>query len=140
MARGGDMTRAPLPDGPSDAPEQRRQRTVKGVGAQSPTSPADGVMPQAELPGDAAVLHLVLLPVDEVGLNRAGIVNAAQPLVRVALMGVIAPAATILAAKAAKSPPALTAAVVGLELALAYLAARAPDGASSPPPAGQPLG
>jgi hypothetical protein len=60
------MTRAPLPDGPSDAPGQRRLPTENGTHHACET---DGSMAHLELPSDAARLHLVLLPVDEVGLK-----------------------------------------------------------------------
>jgi hypothetical protein len=135
------MTRASLPDG-HDAPEQGRQAATHGVGddAQGLHTEAADIMHDLEPPTEAAVLQFALFPVSGIGPGWAAMIEAARPLVSLALMGVLAPAATIYCAKAAKYPPALTAATVSLELALAYVAARAAYGPARLRAARQPLG
>src|SRR5438128_350875 len=117
------MTQVPVPEGLGGTPEHGQQPAahgaVKGVSAQF--TEAGGLPYGQEQPSSAAALCLSLLPAPTAGFDRAAVIGAA----RLTLVGVIAPAATIYIAKAAKWPPALTAAAVGLELALAYLASRA---------------
>jgi hypothetical protein len=127
------MTQVPVPEGLGGTPEHGEQSAahgaVKGVSAQFTEAGSlpyhhteVGRLPDdQEQPSSAAGLCLSLLPEQTAGLDRAAVIGAA----RLTLVGVIAPAATIYIAKAAKWPPALTAAAVGLELALAYLAGRA---------------
>jgi hypothetical protein len=119
------MAQVPVPEGlsstPDDGGRSASHDAAKDVSAhltQSGSQPAG-----QEQPGGAASLCLSLLPEPKAGFGWAAVIGAARPFAGLALMGVIAPAATIYAAKAAKYSPVLTAAVVGLELALAYLAA-----------------
>jgi hypothetical protein len=69
-------------------------------------------------------LHVILLPTDKTAFDWQAAMETARPIAGLALMGVIAPAATIYSARAASFPPTLTGAAVGLELALACMMAR----------------
>jgi hypothetical protein len=130
------MTRVPLPDGHSSPSDQGKHLVASATRASVPWHLAEGA--NMELPSDAAVLRVVMFPAPRTAVDWAALIRAARPLADLTLMGIIAPVATIYAARAAKVHPALTAAAVSLELALAYLAARASDGrprAVSRPPA-----
>jgi hypothetical protein len=82
-----------------------------------------------ESPSDAAVLHLVLLPTDKITLDWPAMIDAARPMAALSLMGALASAVAIYAARAAKPSRALTVTAVGLELALAYIVCRPAKGA-----------
>ena len=124
------MAQAPVPEELSSIPDHGERSTphsaAEGVSAHRPAT--GGVTPDQEQPSGAASLCVSLLPAPRPGFGRAARIGAARPLAGLVLMGVLAPAATICAAKAAKCPPALTAALVGLELALAYVVSRAATG------------
>jgi len=137
--RDGEMTRAPLPGGHGNSPDQGKDLVASRVRSAAPWHPAEAGGPahHLELPSDAAVLQFVLSPAPKTGVDWAALIRAVRPLAGLALLGIAAPAATLCAAKAAKSPPALTAAAVGLELALAYVAVRAADGTPLSDPARQ---
>jgi hypothetical protein len=117
------MTQVPVPEGLGGTPEHGERSAAHGAvtGAPAQFTEAVSLPYDQEQPSSAAALCLSLLPAPTAGFDRAAVIGAA----RLTLMGVIAPAATIYIARGAKWPPALTAAAVGLELALAYLASRA---------------
>jgi len=116
------MTQAPVPEELGGIPEHGERSASHGAvkGASAKFTEAGSVPYDQEQPSSAAALCLSLLPEPAAGFDRAAVIGAA----RLTLVGVIAPAATIYIARVAKWPPALTAAAVGLELALAYLAGR----------------
>lgn len=131
------MTRVPLPDGHSSPSDQGKHLVASAMRASVPWHLAEAA--NMELPSDAAMLRLVLFPAPRAGLDWAALTRAARPLADLTLLGIVAPVATIYAARGAKAHPALTAAAVSLELALAYLAARASDGRPAPYPGRQPF-
>jgi hypothetical protein len=120
------MAQAPVPEGLSGIPDHGERSaphgTAKGISAR--LTEAGRQTYDEEQPSIAAILCVSLLPVPAAGIGWAAVIGAVRPFAGLALMGVIAPAATIYAAKAARYPPTFTAAVVGLEVALAYLASR----------------
>ncbi len=129
------MAQAPVPEELSNIPDHGERSTPHSAAEGGPAhlTETGGVTPDQEQPSGAASLCVSLLPAPRPGFDRAARIGAARPLAGLVLIGVLAPAATICAAKAAKCPPALTAAVVGLELALAYLASRAANGTGMSP-------
>ena len=136
------MTRAPLPGGHDDPPDRGKDLVASRVRSAAPWHPTDAgsMAHDLEFPSGAAVLHLALSPAPNTGVDWAALIRAARPLAGLALLGIVAPAVTLCAAKAANSPPALTAVAVGLELALAYVAVRAADGTPMSDLPGQPPG
>ena len=67
------------------------------------------------------MLHFVLLPEDKISIDWPATIEASGPIASLILLGVIAPATTIYAGRAAKLPPTLTAAAVCLELVIASI-------------------
>lgn len=134
------MVQASGPEGLSSIPGHGERSAPHGAArdVSAHLRKAGSLAHDQEQPSSAASLCLSLLPPPTVGFDWATMISAARPFTALALMGVLAPAATIYAAKAAKCSPALTAAVVGLELALAYLASRAADGTGMSPGVAQP--
>jgi hypothetical protein len=128
------MAQAPVPEGLSSTPDHRERSAPHGAtnDMSAHLTETGSVAPGQEQPTSSAGLCVSLLPAPTGGFDRVAMIGAARPFAGLVLMGVLAPAVTICAAKAAKCPPALTAAVVGLELALAYLASRATNGTGSP--------
>src|SRR5690348_5912710 len=99
-ARDGDMTRVPRPDGHSSPSDQGKHLVASATRASVPWHLAEAA--NMELPSDAAMLRLVLFPAPRAGLDWAALTRAARPLADLTLMGLVAPVATIYAARAAK--------------------------------------
>ena len=113
------MTNQAVPGSQGNRPDQGKSR-INRAEASAPRCLEEpgGVKGDPERPSTQAELHLVILP------TRRTLIETVGQVLGLTLMGVIAPAATIYAAAAAKFPPALTAAAVGVELAIAYAVAR----------------
>ena len=121
------MAQPSVPEGLSGIPDhgERPASQDAAAGASAHLTETGSRTHDQEQPSNAASLCLSLLPEPTAGFAWTARIGVARPLAALTIMGVVAPAATIYTAKAAKYPPTLTAVVVGLELALAYLASRA---------------
>jgi hypothetical protein len=113
------LTNQAVPGSQGNVPDQGKSR-INRAEARTPRRLEEpgGVKDGPERPSARAELHLVILP------TRRTLIEAVGQILGLTLMGVIAPAATIYAATAARFPAALTAAAVGVELAIACAVAR----------------
>lgn len=118
------MVEPPAPGRSDNLPDQGKRGKIDRGDARAPKSPEEvgSVKDDPELPSAKAELHVVLMPSGKITFDARTVLKGRTA--GLAVMGVIAPAATIYSAAASNFPPLLSAGAVVVELAIAGIVGR----------------